>query len=668
MTFISPLAGLIAAAITIPALVSLYFLKLRRKRMVIPSTLLWQRAVQDLQVNAPFQKIKNNLLLWIQLLLLIALLIAIARPTQNSLADPGRRIVIVIDHSASMNIADGKDGATRLEDAKRQALQLVENMAAGDEEAGGAGSAMVVSFAHRSQVIQDFTTNLVEVRRAINSIEPTDQRSHLDEAIAVIDPYARQGTSGDNALSVHILSDGKVQDATDEPLALVNAEVLYHRIGAEASDNLGIIGFSAGRVRGSPHLVQIFVKLANYSDEPIETNLSLYLDGSNMRTDQVKVPAMSPSEEGKKEEQPGTVDVIFDFAYSGSAALRVTHDHKDGLAADNSAWLLLAASRELRILMVTTGNVHIENAINAVGIKHLTTMTPDQYEAQDRALLRRGGWDDAAASGGSADEGFDVIIFDRYQPKEPALVNSLYFAATPPIEGFERVAASEGGPNNELITQWDRASGLLVNVELSDILLQRPGRLVVPNDGRVLAIGGEGPVMAELTRDGVRHVVVGFDVFESMWPLRISFPAFFLNALPSLGLDGDVNNAGIEYRTGESATFSTDQELDQVEYTGPTDVTGRPLGFSVTAGPFTRIGEYRTEADVSLRDATLAVNLLDKNESDTRVAGELQIGTSSVAGQTQAVEVRKELWPWFVWGAMALLAVEWLVYTRRMHL
>ena len=63
MGFIAPLAAGIAAAIAVPALVSLYFLKLKRKRMVIPSTLLWQRAVQDLQVNAPFQKIKNNLVL-----------------------------------------------------------------------------------------------------------------------------------------------------------------------------------------------------------------------------------------------------------------------------------------------------------------------------------------------------------------------------------------------------------------------------------------------------------------------------------------------------------------------------------------------------------------------------------------------------------------------------
>ncbi|MFI4859565.1 MAG: hypothetical protein ACIAXF_02665, partial [Phycisphaerales bacterium JB063] len=86
--------------------------------------------------------------------------------------------------------------------------------------------------------------------------------------------------------------------------------------------------------------------------------------------------------------------------------------------------------------------------------------------------------------------------------------------------------------------------------------------------------------------------------------------------------------------------------------------------------PFPRVGLYTTSStDVEPRDRELMANLLDQQESDTRVATELTIGTSAVASQaTQQVQVRKEIWPWFVWGALALLAVEWLVYTRRMHI
>ena len=74
MSFLSPLTAIVAAAVAVPLLVSLYFLKLRRKPMAVPSTLLWSKSIQDLQVNAPFQRIRNNLLLWLQLLLLALLL------------------------------------------------------------------------------------------------------------------------------------------------------------------------------------------------------------------------------------------------------------------------------------------------------------------------------------------------------------------------------------------------------------------------------------------------------------------------------------------------------------------------------------------------------------------------------------------------------------------
>ena len=63
-----------------------------------------------------------------------------------------------------------------------------------------------------------------------------------------------------------------------------------------------------------------------------------------------------------------------------------------------------------------------------------------------------------------------------------------------------------------------------------------------------------------------------------------------------------------------------------------------------------------------------AVNLLDASESDPRVAQTLQIVTSTQQAQAQSVEIRKEIWPWFAWGALAVLLLEWMLYARRMHI
>src|ERR1700677_2528821 len=72
-----------AAGIAVPALLVLYFLKLRRREMAVSSTILWRKAIQDLQVNAPFQKLRRNLLLLLQMLLLLFLLLALSRPVAN---------------------------------------------------------------------------------------------------------------------------------------------------------------------------------------------------------------------------------------------------------------------------------------------------------------------------------------------------------------------------------------------------------------------------------------------------------------------------------------------------------------------------------------------------------------------------------------------------------
>ncbi len=107
MSFLALTSALIAAGITIPSLVALYFLKRRRRIVPVSSTFLWKQALQDLQVNAPFQRIRRNLLLMLQMIILLGLLLAFARPSLREAAKAGQQVIIVIDHSASMNATDG---------------------------------------------------------------------------------------------------------------------------------------------------------------------------------------------------------------------------------------------------------------------------------------------------------------------------------------------------------------------------------------------------------------------------------------------------------------------------------------------------------------------------------------------------------------------------------
>src|SRR5262249_32710424 len=48
------------------AIVLLYFLKLKRKPLQVPSTFLWRKSIEDLHVNALFQWLRDNVLLLLQ--------------------------------------------------------------------------------------------------------------------------------------------------------------------------------------------------------------------------------------------------------------------------------------------------------------------------------------------------------------------------------------------------------------------------------------------------------------------------------------------------------------------------------------------------------------------------------------------------------------------------
>src|SRR3954468_20271988 len=122
--FLNVWPALAAAAVAVPALLVLYFLKLRRREMPVSSTFLWRKAIQDLQVNSPFQRLRRNLLLLLQLLLLVLLCLALSRPVANFTPGAAKLSVILLDRSGSMSAIEDYNGNqhSRLDEAKKQAI------------------------------------------------------------------------------------------------------------------------------------------------------------------------------------------------------------------------------------------------------------------------------------------------------------------------------------------------------------------------------------------------------------------------------------------------------------------------------------------------------------------------------------------------------------------
>ncbi len=73
---------------------------------MVSSTMLWQKLLRDREANAPWQKLRRNLLLLLQLLILAALVLALARPFFPISSVISGSTVVLLDGSASMQATD----------------------------------------------------------------------------------------------------------------------------------------------------------------------------------------------------------------------------------------------------------------------------------------------------------------------------------------------------------------------------------------------------------------------------------------------------------------------------------------------------------------------------------------------------------------------------------
>ena len=160
----------------VPVIILLYILKLRRTEIIIPSTFLWIKSLQDLTANAPFQRLRKNLLMFLQILAIILLALALARPFVQAVSREGGNVCVIIDRSASMQTVE--NGKTRLDQAKAAALDMIDTLKGDDRM-------MIVSFDEKANVLCELTVDKYRLRRAINGIESADTRTKIRDVMLI---------------------------------------------------------------------------------------------------------------------------------------------------------------------------------------------------------------------------------------------------------------------------------------------------------------------------------------------------------------------------------------------------------------------------------------------------------------------------------------------------
>ena len=633
-----------AAALAIPLLLLLYFLRLRRQRLRVPSTLLWEKSFEDLQANALFQRLRWSVLLILQLLLLLLLLLAVAQPMAGGDAPLTSRTVLLVDRSASMNAAVDAQ-RTRLDAAKDIGRELIDALGRGDSTR----QMLIIAFGASPQVVSVYESNRTALLAALNSISPSDEQADLGAALDLAGAYAGAGESPDEQTpQVILLSDGCVHLPFERRSFSLRAGIFrFVQVVPEqadaAIDNIGIAAFSVRRDADDPAEVLAFTRALNAGSKPVDVVFTFWVNDRAAASIRRAIPAAT-------DQGPGEDSFTQRLDVPEGATLTVRHNRVDQLPSDDAAIIVLPAPARPRMALVhptdSSADPFLEDLIAAIEPERILTLTVDA-------------WMSRSASESSQDR-IDLVVFDRVSGLLPT-IPSLTFGAVPaPL----RMVDGSQQPRGQAIVSWDRQHSLMRNVALDTIVFTGFNAMEVGGAATTLASGQNGPVMVELRTGGARHVVVGFEFRKSNWPLHVSSAVFMQNVIEHL-TQARLGETGLSFSAGESVMVRATADTTKIQISGPqTQTLDIEPGGSVTLPPLRRAGLYQI-AGAAPPHELVAVNIASDSESDIRPRREIMVNSETPGAVQGESAMSRPLWPWLLGAALALLVAEWLMYCRR---
>jgi hypothetical protein len=611
MHFLAPAALAFAAAI--PVVVLFYLLKRKRVVKLVSSTMLWQRFLSETQASAPFQKLRKNWLLFLQVLLLALAVFALSRPYFAAKAKPAELRVIILDASASMQATD--EAPSRFEKARAEALKWVDSLAGSDQ--------MVILLAGaNAEVKQSATSQKALLRRALLASTCSDCPTRLLSALRMAESLVRDQRNSE----VHLFSDGAAPELSefeskDRPLPLI-----YHRVGKD-SNNLGITGLDARANPEDARQRAVYANIGNFSTNSLETEVELLLEGRVLERRSLTIAGGDTSPQ------------VFLANQSRDGVFTVRLTAKDDLAADNQASIVSLLPKPVKVLLVTRGNRFLEKALRAAA----------NVELAVAATLN-----DPAA-------GFDFVVLDDVTPATwpKGNVLAIHVLNTNWVENVTRV---EGPP----IVDWRTSHPLMRYAGFDNVQVKESYTAKTPAWAVSLADAPQASLILAGDLGRQRLVWVGFDILESNWPLRVSFPIFIANAAEWLN-PANAKTSQLLVKAGEAFRLALDRPETSAQVSLPGGQT-RTLSIDPNANEFvfgdtSKQGVYRVH--IGTNDTVFCVNLLDAAESNIKPRDQLQLGKYTKIQATSMQRTNMEVWRSFAGLALLVLMGEWWYYHRR---
>jgi hypothetical protein len=583
----APAAFALLAGVAL-AIVLLYLLKPPPARRVISSVLVWAKVARA-RKRPPARRLLSLLL---ALAIGLSLALALARPELHLLAGGARRLVLVLDDSPSMATKMG-DGRTRWEHALDRARALL------------AGTSATTQVKLLDSVGRLAGRGFVERDAALAALEGLP-------AVAFGRPRPLPAAALE-AAQVHLFTDG-VAPYTGPRGALEHAVF-------EPADNVAVTAFEARPHPQDPTRYEALVQVLNAS--PRDRRVRLLVSGG----ERFSITQDLDLRAGE------SVDASFDVSdFEGGVLGAAALSDGDAFALDDLAYAVVAPHRPRRVLLVSHGDLALEDALRHLPGTRLTVISPQRYRAPEK---------------------FDALVLDRFAPVDPPGVGAVLLA--PPTRAW--LGAASTPVLAPVVAGWDEASPLTRAVVWRNLRLTRAS-LSVPVDGATALVRAAGHASGALVSAGkalARWVRLGFALPDSNFALQADFPVFLGNALNWVTETDPVLARAL-------GSIEVPLRAAQVR-----DGDGKPVAVSVTDRG---IVFEATQPDVfsvtaAGREVLVVANLADPRVSLVNASRFAAAAAAPDDASRPAPFALPEPWIVLLVVAAALLLVDWAAFTRR---
>ncbi len=602
-------AGLFAAGSA--ALVALYLLKLRRRRVEVAFAALWRKVLSERETTSLLRRLKRWLSLLVQVALLGLLLLAIGDPRLGEVLE-GRHVVVVLDASASMKATDVRP--SRMARAREEAKRVVRGLPRAD-------AALIVLAGAQPRPLGPWDIDPAAALRRIDGAEASDTAADIGRALDL----ALDALRGRARPVIVLVGDGAWPSWTLERDDLAGVDLRYVPVGV-SGENLAISAFQGRRRPDDRRRFDLYLEVQSFREAPTEVTLDILTDGVLAYRQALRVGGGARAWRS-----------LPDFGAGGGRieARIAAPPGADHLAVDDRALAVVPERRTRRVLLVSEGNLFLEGALLADSDVVLERAAPAAYDA-------------AAAAR------FDAVIFDRFTPPEPPAGASVLYVAP----GAGSPFGTPSRLREPILTDVAREHPAMRGVSMRDVNI-REARAFPGREGDVALAGSFGDAVVVARSDGARRLVaIGFDLGQSDLPLRAAFPVLLANLL-----DWFVGEESEAEAFATGATWRVPVAAGQTTAAVVTP-SGRKLEAPVVDGRAVlwadEVGFYRVAG------ATIAASLGAPEES--RIAPRAQLvaaGRALAPPRAGRSGLRRDIWSYLAALALVIAAVEWVTYHRR---